>query len=145
MQRGRLRASDADREAIADRLREAAAEGRLLAEELEQRLAHALRARTYGELDSVVSDLPAARREPRQAVPLLRPAMAVAIAIATVAVLAVAALVITGVLAAWGLWMLVAWWVFGRRCGYGRRRMLRPGGPFRVTRHVRQADRRAWL
>jgi hypothetical protein len=145
MQRDRLRASDADREAVADRLRNAAAEGRLLAQELEERLALALRARTYAELDAVVSDLPVSRRAPGSAIPLMRPALAVAIVVATVAVLAVAALVITGLLAAWGLWMLIAWWVFGGRCGYPRRRMLRRGGTWQVRGPVRQADRRAWL
>lgn len=46
---------------MADRLRHAATEGRLTAEELEQRLHHAFSARTYGELDPLVADLPAAR------------------------------------------------------------------------------------
>jgi hypothetical protein len=65
---GSLRASDADREHVVDRLRNAAAEGRLAAHELEQRVAAALRARTYGELDATVSDLPSSRRsQPRRA------------------------------------------------------------------------------
>ena len=51
-------ASDLDRERVADRLRHAAAEGRLLAEELEDRLGAAFSARTYGQLDALVSDLP---------------------------------------------------------------------------------------
>ena len=54
-----LRVSDSDREDVAERLRAATAEGRLLAEELEERLEVALRARTYGELDATVADLPA--------------------------------------------------------------------------------------
>jgi Domain of unknown function (DUF1707) len=54
------RASDAEREAAADRLRTAAAEGRLDADELEERLAAAYGARTIGELAPLVSDLPAA-------------------------------------------------------------------------------------
>lgn len=54
-----LRASDADREQIAERLRQAAAEGRLFADELEERLSAAFSARTYGELDAIVADLPA--------------------------------------------------------------------------------------
>jgi hypothetical protein len=57
--RALLRASDADRERIANRLRHAASEGRLWPDELEDRLGAALSARTYGELDRVVSDLPA--------------------------------------------------------------------------------------
>ena len=54
-----LRASDSDREDVAERLRAATAEGRLLAGELEERLEVALHARTYGELDALVVDLPA--------------------------------------------------------------------------------------
>jgi len=57
-----LRASDLDREQIADRLRLAATEGRLRTEELEERLEATYSARTYGELDVLVSDLPAPLR-----------------------------------------------------------------------------------
>ena len=46
-----LRASDADRDAVAERLRRAAAEGRLEPEELEERLHTALRARTTVSLN----------------------------------------------------------------------------------------------
>lgn len=63
-----LRASDSDREDVAERLRAATAEGRLLAGELEERLEVALRARTYGELDALVVDLPV----PRATVPATR-------------------------------------------------------------------------
>jgi hypothetical protein len=54
-----LRASDADRDAVAERLRQAAVEGRLDPDELEQRLHSALRAKTYGDLDRLLRDLPA--------------------------------------------------------------------------------------
>ena len=57
--RASLRASDADREQVAERLRHAATEGRLHDDELEERLGAALSARTYGELAAVVVDLPA--------------------------------------------------------------------------------------
>jgi hypothetical protein len=53
------RASDADRELVAERLREAAGEGRLTLDELEERLGQVYRALTYGELDALVADLPA--------------------------------------------------------------------------------------
>ncbi len=53
-----LRASDADRDQVVDRLRRAATEGRLDPDELEQRVATALKARTYAELDATVADLP---------------------------------------------------------------------------------------
>jgi hypothetical protein len=58
---GRLRASDADREQVVQRLHGAATEGRLSAEELDERVHRALTALTYGELDGVVGDLPHAR------------------------------------------------------------------------------------
>jgi len=145
MQRSRLRASDADREAVADRLRNAAADGRLLAHELEERVARALRARTYGELDSVVADLPAASRASRPTAPLARAGVAVAVVVLAVVVVAIAALVITGLLTVWACCVLIMWWCFGRRRGYRYRRMLRPGGPWQVPRSVKQADRRAWL
>ncbi|MER6116758.1 DUF1707 domain-containing protein [Streptomyces sp. NPDC001743] len=54
-----MRASDAERERIAEVLREAVAEGRLRMEEFEQRLDAAYRARTHGELEPLVRDLPA--------------------------------------------------------------------------------------
>ncbi|MHC0433950.1 DUF1707 SHOCT-like domain-containing protein [Streptomyces sp. O3] len=54
-----LRASDADRERVAERLRDAVAEGRLDMEEFEQRLDAAYKARTYGDLEPLTRDLPA--------------------------------------------------------------------------------------
>ena len=51
-------ASDADREAVASRLRTAAGEGRLDPDELEQRVAAAYGARTVGELARLTTDLP---------------------------------------------------------------------------------------
>ncbi|MDF3298108.1 DUF1707 SHOCT-like domain-containing protein [Streptomyces tropicalis] len=56
-----LRASDADRDRIADILREALAEGRLTADEHAERVEGVLNARTAGELEVFVRDLPAAR------------------------------------------------------------------------------------
>jgi Flp pilus assembly protein TadB len=66
---GTLRASDADRDQIIDRLRKASAEGRLAVRELEHRVATALRARTFAELDATVSDLPGSRLDERRSVP----------------------------------------------------------------------------
>jgi hypothetical protein len=54
-----LRASDFEREQVAERLRQATAEGRLRTDELEERLGAAFSARTHGELEPLVSDLPA--------------------------------------------------------------------------------------
>jgi Domain of unknown function (DUF1707) len=53
-----LRASDSDREAVAERLRLATAEGRLTPEELDDRLQALFASRTYGELEPLVADLP---------------------------------------------------------------------------------------
>jgi Domain of unknown function (DUF4190)/Domain of unknown function (DUF1707) len=52
-----LRASDADREAVAERLRVASVDGRIDSEELEQRLAQVYAARWVGELDRIVADV----------------------------------------------------------------------------------------
>ncbi|MFF3504919.1 DUF1707 domain-containing protein [Streptomyces sp. NPDC003247] len=54
-----LRASDADRERVAEVLRDALAEGRLDMAEFEERLDATYRARTYGELAPLTRDLPA--------------------------------------------------------------------------------------
>jgi DUF1707 SHOCT-like domain len=54
------RASDAAREAVVGRLREAAAEGRLTVEELAERIDAAYAARTQEELEPLTADLPAA-------------------------------------------------------------------------------------
>jgi len=56
--RGNLRASDADRERVADVLRQAAGDGRLTMEELDQRLDAVYAAKTYAELEPVTRDLP---------------------------------------------------------------------------------------
>lgn len=58
-ERGETRASDAERELVAERLREAVAEGRLDMEEFDERLGAAYQARTHGELTPLVRDLPA--------------------------------------------------------------------------------------
>lgn len=54
-----IRASDADRDRIADILRDAMAEGRLTAEEHGERVDAVYRAKTVGELEPLVRDLPA--------------------------------------------------------------------------------------
>ncbi|MDT9688441.1 DUF1707 domain-containing protein [Streptomyces sp. P9(2023)] len=54
-----LRASDADRDRIADILRDAMAEGRIDAEEHSERIDAVYRAKTVGELEPIVRDLPA--------------------------------------------------------------------------------------
>lgn len=71
-----LRASDIDRERVADVLRAAAADGRLTLAELQERLDTLYSAKTYGELEPVVDDLPGAAEVTRPAgtAPAARPA-----------------------------------------------------------------------
>jgi hypothetical protein len=56
-----LRAADADREATSERLRRHHAEGRLDTEEFQERIDRCYQAKTVGELEQLVTDLP---REP---------------------------------------------------------------------------------
>jgi hypothetical protein len=58
--RSELRASHDDRDRVVELLRVSAGDGRLTAEELDERLELAMTARTYGELAKLVTDLPAA-------------------------------------------------------------------------------------
>lgn len=66
--RDRMRAADTDRERVAEQLRSAHTEGRLDLAEYDERVQQAWMARTYGELESLTSDLPG-RRPPRQIQP----------------------------------------------------------------------------
>ena len=120
---------------MTERLRNAAAEGRIVADELEHRLGVALSARTYGELDAIVADLPRDRAvaSPQRRGPIqLRPATVVAlvilfpvaVALATAALMAVAALVI-----AWAVVVTLAGMLLGPRA-----RVL--GGPWAVGSRV---------
>jgi Domain of unknown function (DUF1707) len=58
--RNELRASHDDRDRVVELLRVSAGDGRLTADELDERLELAMTARTYGELAKLVADLPAA-------------------------------------------------------------------------------------
>jgi VIT1/CCC1 family predicted Fe2+/Mn2+ transporter len=132
-----LRASDADRDAVVDRLREAAGEGRLEPDELEQRVDGALRARTYGDLAELLADLPADGRVPSRrgrwrTHPVARSAvlgagLLVAVAVAVALVALVAMLVLAA--AVWCI-ALVLFTLFcrgsrrGLVCGPARRRRV---------------------
>ena len=129
--RATLRASDADRELIAERLRQAATEGRLNADELDERLGAALSARTYGELDAVVADLPAPRTglsRPSRGGMTMRPPVVAALVALTLAVMVI------GIVGAavtghghpgrggfdggsliWLVWIALGWRYFSRR------------------------------
>jgi len=64
-----LRVGDRDRDAVAHRLQDAFAEGRLDDDEFDQRMRAALTARVSTELDVLTADLPAAGARPVPAVP----------------------------------------------------------------------------
>ncbi len=146
--RATLRASDADREQAAEQLRHAAGEGRIVSEELEERLELVFSARTYGELDAVVADLPGTpvRRRERSRTPALpHPAVMVVAVVfllpVLVSMLIAAMVVITTLFTAWAVVLAVGWWVLGRGHihpatryrrslhAYGRWPAGRPGGP----------------
>ena len=104
-----LRASDADRDAVAERLRQAAVEGRLDADELEQRLHTALRARTYGELDRVLRDLPAKPvrwERPRRTAVAPAAGFAVAMVVRTMVALLILGVVLVAAAATFAWWMI---------------------------------------
>ncbi len=104
-----LRASDRDREEIAEVLREHYAQGRLTIEEFDQRSTAAFAAKTMGDLGPLVADLPE-EREPQAAAPAWSTArmrwIAVAGAVAAVALLVVAVLAGRAVFAVPG-WLVV--------------------------------------
>jgi Domain of unknown function (DUF1707) len=59
-----IRTAEADRERVAERLREHYAQGRLSAEEFDERLTAALGATTFGDLRQTLTDLPEAGTAP---------------------------------------------------------------------------------
>jgi hypothetical protein len=70
MGRDEMRAADADRQAVADQLKAALDEGRLDLHEYDERLQQAYAAKTYGELQPLLRDLPSAGLAvPEQRVP----------------------------------------------------------------------------
>jgi hypothetical protein len=73
-----MRAGDADRTAVAGRLQGAVDEGRLSLTEYDERLRQAYAARTYGELDAVVADLPQPASPARSAMAQFEPRPATA-------------------------------------------------------------------
>jgi hypothetical protein len=125
-----LRASDADRELVAEALRRHHVDGRLDTDELQERLGACYAARTLGDLEPLLADLPgagrpAARARGGGAPPWAWPAPAV---LAVVVLLALATL---GALAhgrpgplpflAVFLLLRFAWWGPRRRTAWGPR------------------------
>jgi hypothetical protein len=102
-----LRASDAEREATADRLRKHHTDGRLDSEEFQERLDRCFAARTAGELAELTRDLPADQAPrgsgPRAGFGLLGGVRMIPIAAIILAILAVHLLIGAGR----GLWVLI--------------------------------------
>ena len=69
--RGEMRASHEDRDRVVELLRVSAGDGRITAEELDERVEAALTARTYNELAALVADLPNAPGAPAPGAALL--------------------------------------------------------------------------
>ena len=99
-----LRASDADRERVAERLRAAAGEGRLTADELEERLERAFAAQTEADLEPLTADLPRAPRPRRR--PGLRPDLGPYVG---VSVMLVAIWAMTGMGYFWPIFPILGW------------------------------------
>ena len=121
-----LRASDGDRERTVERLRDHAGEGRLEMEELEQRIQSALAARTTGELEALVGDLPrersgGSRRHGRREAELR--------AFAAVSLMLIAIWAFTGMGYFWPIWPVLGWGVPLLLCSKpGRKRSQRGYG-----------------
>ncbi|WP_433756448.1 DUF1707 domain-containing protein [Nocardia sp. CA-135398] len=128
----RLRASDADREKIAEQLRVAMNDGRLSLHEYDDRLEQVYAAKTYGELSPLVSDLPV----PRKAVPGAQrvPQWVIIMWIPWVAVNALCLTIwlATGAGYFWPFWVAVPW-----GCA-----LLIPSGIGLILQPNRKPDRR---
>jgi hypothetical protein len=114
---------------VIERLREASAEGRLASHELEHRVATALKAVTYGELDATVSDLPDAAHPGRRrhSAPGWALATVRAHPVALVAVIPLVVVVVATMIAIAVLWTVVT--VLALVLGH--RRALHRLGPYR--------------
>jgi len=120
----KLRASDAERERVAEDLRRHAAEGRLAVDELEERLTAAFSARTRGELEPLLGDLPRAphrsRTLQRRRAGHVPPAVVVALALVTIWAL-------TGMGYFWPVWPFIGLFFWGRAsCRHAARGAGRP-------------------
>jgi hypothetical protein len=111
-----MKASDADRDQVLAVLSENFQAGRLTSEELEDRTGRALLARTLDELDGLTADLPTAGPVGLDEPPAVGPAFGPGIARLPVIVVAMAVILIAGVVlgttaaghASHFLWLLIA-------------------------------------
>ena len=123
-----LRVSDAERDAVAAELAEHLKDGRLDTAEFDERVGQAVTAKTRGDLDRLLADLPrpapvpppVARREPGWPLPLIP----IAFLVMFMAVASAAARP-HGAHAAWALWWF-SWWLIPIAI-FSARRLLRGG------------------
>lgn len=112
-QASRLRASDAERDAVAAELGEHLKDGRLQPDEFDERVGRAVNARTRGELDGLLSDLPRPVPAPPPAPPRERlPFPVVAIAIFVTSMMLLGGIGRAAAAAGhpvWAIWW--AWWL----------------------------------
>jgi hypothetical protein len=128
-----LRAADADREATGERLRRHHAEGRLDTEEFQERIDRCYQAKTVGELEQLVSDLPPEQiSQGRLDLRRLRMIPLVPIVIAIVVISAVTG----GHHGDFGFWLLIPLFFLFRFWLWGH-------GPWGMTRRGDAPERRA--
>jgi len=101
-----IRASDAEREAVADAVRDHAAAGRIDADELEARLERTYGARLRADLAPIVADLPSLETAPRPRRSL--PRVAAIPPVLAIAVLLIAIWAVTGAGYFWPMWPIAA-------------------------------------
>lgn len=129
-QASRLRASDAERDAVVSELAEHLKDGRLQAEEFDQRVGRAVNARTRGELDEVLTDLPRPVAAPPPAPSRARlpfPVVAIAIFVTAMMLLGgISRAAAAGGHPVWAIWWL--WWLIPVAiiAARGRRSARRP-------------------
>jgi DUF1707 SHOCT-like domain len=115
-----LRASDADREAVADRLRQHHTDGRLDQDEFQERLDKCFAAKTVGELNELTRDLPGdlarSARRGRTGFGLLGSLRMIPIVPIILAIVAIH--LIFGVVG--GLWILIPLFFLARFMFFGR-------------------------
>jgi hypothetical protein len=134
-----IRASDAERDAVIEMLRRHTADGRLTMAEFEERVAEALAARTRGDLDPVLRELPPLQpltspSRPPRAEPRWR-SSAAALLPRIVPIIAVAA--VAALLAFQGVWFAIfpLLWIIGGASRGG----MACGSRHRSSRHAHGA------
>ena len=121
-----LRASDADRDRVVDQLSLHFQAGRLTSDEFDERSTQALQARTLGDLDGLLTDLPAVPATdpaPAAQAPVSRPDSGVSSGAGILGLLAVVAVIVVlsrsgfGLVGGWGfiIPLLLVWRIVSRR------------------------------